>query len=125
MVLVNLAIILVAIGFIIVLQLHDPTFVSSPNFLKPIVIGCLKFRCVAGLEHWRRHPLLRVFHGPLRARVLHVHLSRERAYKTRSACPGRALLDSSLAKGTMLFPILILSASSVYYKRTILSMELT
>ena len=28
MVLVNLAIILVAIGFIIVLQLHDPTFVS-------------------------------------------------------------------------------------------------
>ena len=35
MVLVNLAIILVAIGFIIVLQLHDPTFVSSPHFLKP------------------------------------------------------------------------------------------
>ena len=31
MVLVNLAIILVAIGFIIVLQLHDPTFVSRPT----------------------------------------------------------------------------------------------
>ena len=42
MVLVNLAIILVAIGFIIVLQLHDPTFVSSPHFLKPSTVGLLQ-----------------------------------------------------------------------------------